>query len=50
MLELKREVEIWRRTADRVPHVSPEEKTVKLLLIQKMLRLETTIRNMERRQ
>ncbi|EDO35352.1 predicted protein, partial [Nematostella vectensis] len=47
--ELKREAEIWRRTAERVPLFSAEEKTVKLLLMQKTLMLENNIRNMERK-
>ena len=47
-LELKREAEIWRRTAERVPLVSAEEKTVKLLLLQKTMIIENTISNLKR--
>lgn len=46
--ELKREVEIWKRSAERLPVVSAEEKTVKLLLMQKVMSLENTIRSMKR--
>ena len=46
--EMKREAEIWRRSADRLLVVSAEEKTVKLLLMQKVMALENTIRNMKR--
>ncbi|XP_020604072.1 P protein-like isoform X3 [Orbicella faveolata] len=46
--ELKREAEIWKRSADRLPFVSAEEKTVKLLLIQKVMTLQNIVRNMKR--
>ena len=46
--ELKREAEIWKRSADRLPYVSAEEKTVKLLLLQKAMTLENIVRNMKR--
>ena len=46
--ELKREAEIWKKSADRLPHVSAEEKTVKLLLLQKAMTLENIVRNMKR--
>ena len=47
-VEMKREAEIWRRSADRLLVVSAEEKTVKLLLMQKVMALENTIRNMKK--
>jgi len=46
---MKREAEIWKKSADRLLVVSAEEKTVKLLLMQKAMALENTIRNMKRR-
>lgn len=46
--ELKREAEIWKRSADRLLVVSAEEKTVKLLLMQKAMTLENIVRNMKR--
>ena len=45
--ELKREAEIWKRTAERLPSVSAEEKTVKLLLLQRVMLLENNVRNMK---
>ena len=47
-VELKREAEIWKKSAERLPLVSAEEKTVKLLLMQKVMQLEQTIRDMKR--
>lgn len=46
--ELKREAEIWKRTAERLPSVPAEEKTVKLLLLQRVMLLENNVRNMKR--
>ncbi|XP_022795377.1 P protein-like isoform X1 [Stylophora pistillata] len=46
--EIKREAEIWKRTADRLPQISAEEKTVKLLLMQRVMLLQNNVRNMKR--
>lgn len=46
--EMKREAEIWKRSADRLTFVSAEDKTVKLLLLQKAMTIENRIRNMKR--
>ena len=47
-VELKREADIWKRSADRLPFVSAEQKTVKLLLLQKAMTLRNIVRNMKR--
>ncbi|XP_015779514.1 PREDICTED: P protein-like, partial [Acropora digitifera] len=47
--EMKREAEIWRKSADRLPCISAEDKTVKLLLLQKAMTLENRISNLKRR-
>ncbi|XP_073243495.1 P protein-like [Porites lutea] len=46
--ELKREAEIWNKSAERLPVVSAEEKTVKLLLMHKAMQLEQRIRDMKK--
>ena len=46
--ELKREADIWKRSADRLSFVSAEEKTVKLLLMQKAMTLNNIVANMKR--
>lgn len=46
--ELKREAEIWKKSAERLPVVSAEEKTVKLLLMHKAMHLEQRIRDMKK--
>ncbi|XP_044175790.1 P protein-like isoform X1 [Acropora millepora] len=47
--EMKREAEIWRKSADRLPCIFAEDKTVKLLLLQKAMTLENRISNLKRR-
>lgn len=47
--EMKREAEIWKRSADRLLVFTAEEKTVKLLLMQKAMQLENAVRNMKQR-
>ncbi|XP_015779517.1 PREDICTED: P protein-like [Acropora digitifera] len=47
--EMKREAEIWKKSADRLPYLSAEDKTVKLLLLQKAMTLENRISNLKRR-
>ena len=47
-VELKREAEIWNKSAERLPVVSAEEKTVKLLLMHKAMQLEQRIRDMKK--
>eukprot|EP00117_Sycon_ciliatum_P019640 scpid40150/ scgid6202/ P protein; Melanocyte-specific transporter protein; Pink-eyed dilution protein homolog len=44
--ELKREVQVWRRTASRVPMVSAEQKAIRALLMQKMLETEQRLRDL----
>lgn len=46
--ELKREAEIWKKSAERLLVVSAEEKTVKLLLMHKAMQLEQRIRDMKK--
>ena len=47
-VELKREAEIWKKSAERLPVVSAEEKTVKILLMHKTMQLEQRIRDMKK--
>ena len=46
---MKREMEIWKRAAERIPIVSAEQKAVKAMLMQKSLAVETALRNKQYR-
>ena len=44
--ELKHEILVWRQTAQRINPASREETAIKCLLMQKVLNLESALRNM----
>ncbi|XP_035763486.1 P protein [Neolamprologus brichardi] len=46
IVELKHEILVWRQTAQRINPASREETAVKCLLMQKVLNLESLLRNM----
>ncbi|CAL8393888.1 unnamed protein product [Boreogadus saida] len=46
IVELKHEILVWRQTAQRINPASREETAIKCLLMQKVLNLESALRNM----
>ncbi|CAL8309558.1 unnamed protein product [Lota lota] len=46
IVELKHEILVWRQTAQRINPASREETAIKCLLMQKVMNLESVLRNM----